>query len=98
MADELGHPFIPFHLDVFRAVRRAIEATTGHTFGFRVHCCEILPFPLGEAGKHTSISADMQRVRVKHVGIVVRCLRAMFRNTYCNGEFEKVRSYWSDAP
>jgi hypothetical protein len=87
-ADELGHPFIPFHLDIFRAVRRCAEALTGNTFGFRVHCCEILPFPLGDAGKHASTSGEMERVRLLHIDIVIKCVRAMFQLTYSRGVYQ----------
>lgn len=89
MADELGHPFIPFHLDVFRAIRRVKEKVSGCTFGFRVHCCEILPVPLGDISNPSALTSsdlDMERVRATHVRVVFQCVSGLFDPSYLNGE------------
>ncbi len=82
MSDELGHPFIPFHLDILRALRRVMEKLTRTTFGFRVHCGEIVPIPVRDAAKH----GEMEAARSLHLSIVQRCVRAMFRPIFVNGK------------
>jgi hypothetical protein len=82
MSDELGHPFIPFHLDIFRALRRVMEIKTRRTFGFRVHCGEIVPIPVGDVAKHP----DMERVRRLHMSVVDRCIKALFATKFAEGE------------
>ncbi len=79
MSDELGHPYVPFHLDIFRAIRHAMEDLTGSTFGFRVHCGEIVPIPASE------LSIAMEDARQRHVDIVKICLQGILETKFREG-------------
>ena len=62
MSDELGFPYVPFYLNVFRLARRLVEDVTGKTFGFRIHAGESVPFPVDESrwGGKPRVSAFVQ--------------------------------------
>ena len=49
VSDELGFPYVPFYLNVFRLARRLVEDITKATFGFRIHAGESVPFPTYES-------------------------------------------------
>jgi hypothetical protein len=91
MSEEMGYPFIPFHLDVFRAIRVAVEARTKRTFGFRLHCGEDVPFPSvrgsnAEAREKAShMDADVEKARDLHLDIVGDCLRRITSRAFSHG-------------
>jgi hypothetical protein len=73
-------------LDIFRAVRKAVEAVTGRTFGFRIHCGESVPFPLGDLHRlHASTSDDLESTRRLHIAIEEMCVQQMFNRSFKNG-------------
>jgi hypothetical protein len=85
-----GFPYIPFHLDVFRAIRKVVESPrlSGRSFGFRIHCGESVPFPLGDLGEasvRASTTDDLEAARKLHIDIEEMCFTEMFRRTFRNG-------------
>ncbi len=91
---QVGFPYIPFHFDVFRAIRRASEKLTGRTFGYRIHCGETVPFPLDDAcGMAADTTTQLERARKLHVRIEEECVQRMMQPMYNDGG-----SLWLSCP
>ncbi len=85
-----GFPYIPFHLDLFRAIRKVVESITRRTFGFRIHCGESVPFPLGDVHHlRASTSVDLDRARKLHMAIEEMCVHEIFRRTFRYGTSDR---------